>query len=153
MKNFWGGLSSMQKIIAVIIFMVLIWFFYNRFKGALMGAASKIKAGGEIAQLENAGIKPSYSDSTFEKMADDLFEAMDGIGTDTATVFSTFKKLKNDADFIKLNAAFGVRAGSDNLFGLMEDEDLAGWIKDDLSSTEITKLNGQLKAQGISKSF
>lgn len=153
MKEFWGGLSSMQKLLASIIIVALLWFFVNRFKGTLQGMAGSIQAGGEMAQLSSAGIKPSYSDAEYRKMADDLEKAMNGIGTDNAAVFNTFKKLKNDADFIKLDTAFGVRDASDNLFGLIEGSDLSGWIHGDLSENQINQLNNQLRNQGLSKTF
>lgn len=153
MRTFWNGLSSMQKAIFVLILVILIWVLWNRFKGSITAFGNRLQAGGEIAQLANQGIKPTYTAQQYNKMADDLFVAMDGYGTDSEVVFSTFKKLKNDADFIKLDSAFGVKTATDNLFGLMEAEDLSGWIKDDLSQTEIQRLNKQLANQGISKSF
>lgn len=153
MKNFWAGLSSMQKTVFVIILIVFIYIIWNRFKGSITAFGNRMQAGGEIAQLSNQGINPSYTSQQYSKMADDLFDAMDGFGTNTNVIYNTFKLLKNDADFIKLDTAFGVREASDNLFGLMEQEDLTGWIKDDLSTSEIAKLNKQLANQGISKSF
>lgn len=153
MKNFWDGLSSMQKTLFVIILIVFIYIIWNQFKGSITAFGNRMQAGGEIAQLSNQGINPSYTSQQYSNLADDLFDAMDGFGTNTNVIYNTFKLLKNDADFIKLDTAFGVREASDNLFGLMEQEDLTGWIKDDLSSTEITKLNKQLANQGISKSF
>lgn len=153
MKIFWDGLTSMQKIMVVIIAMIIIWVLWNRFKGAYTAIENSVQAGGEIAQLSSQGIKATYTTAQYNSMADDLYEAMNGWGTDSNTIYATFKKLKNDVDFIKLDTAFGVREASDNLFGMLEEEDLQGWILDDLSKTQIDKLNKQLKNQGISKSF
>src|SRR3954464_3627343 len=63
----------------------------------------------ELKQLQNQGINPTFSKSEFEAMAEALVEAMDGCGTDEETVYSVFRKLKNDADIRQLIASFGVR--------------------------------------------
>ena len=153
MRDFWDGLTSAQKMIVVLIVIILLWILWNRTKGTIQGWGTALQAGGEISQLEAAGLKATYTANQYKSMANNLFDAMDGFGTDTETIYTVFKKLQNDIDFIKLDAAFGVRTATDNLFGLMEAEDLSGWIKDDLSQTEITKLNNQLRNQGISKQF
>lgn len=97
------------------------------------------------------GIYATYQDLEYEKMAAGLEKAMSGPGTDESTIFGTFRKLKNDVDFIKLDAAFGIRGFSDNLFGLLQDQNMSEWLLDDMSSSDITKLNKQLINQSITK--
>lgn len=151
LSNWWNGLTSNQKFFVVVFLIVTIWVLRNAIKGAIQGASDKIQQQSETTMLQAQGIKPSYSDSEYKSMANKLFDAMDGYGTDDDVVFAQFDRLNNDVDFIKLDKAFGVRTASDNFFGLIEPTDLRGWIRDDLSSESIATLNQRLKQSGISK--
>lgn len=151
LTNWWNGLTSNQKFFVVVFLIVTIWVLRNAIKGAIQGASDKVQQQSETAMLQAQGIKPSYSESEYKSMANKLFEAMDGWGTNDDVVFAQFDRLNNDVDFIKLDKAFGVRTASDNMFGLIEPQDLRGWIRDDLSSESIATLNQRLKQSGISK--
>ena len=151
LSNWWNGLTSNQKFFVVVFLIVTIWVLRNAIKGAIQGASDKIQQQSETTMLQAQGIKPSYSDSEYKSMANKLFDAMDGWGTNDDVVFAQFDRLNNDVDFIKLDKAFGVRTASDNMFGLIEPQDLRGWIRDDLSSESIATLNQRLKQSGISK--
>jgi hypothetical protein len=151
--NWWGGLTSQQKLVFVLIIIAFIWIVRNAIKGAVRGAEGAVQNVSETAVLQASGIKPSYSDSQYKAMAQKLFDAMDGAGTYDDDVYAVFDKLNNDIDFIKLDKAFGVREASDNLFGAIPSEDMRGWIRDDLSAAQIVTLNKRLKANGVSKRF
>lgn len=153
MKQFWNNLSSMQKVFVIVIAIILLWVFWNTLQGYYMTAKNTLQNTGEMAGLQSQGITPTYTAAQYSDMADSLFTAMDGYGTNEDKIYAVFNKLRNDADFIKLDQAFGVRGATDDLFGFYAATDLQGWIIDDLDSSEITKLNNILRKKGISHTF
>jgi hypothetical protein len=150
-QNWWKSLSPGQQLFVVIIIVVIIWIARNSIRGYVEGAQNAIQNVSEEQALNNAGIKATYTNSQYKAMADTLYSAMDGYGTDEEPIFNTFKKLKNDVDFVRLDDAFGVREASDNLFGMLAPADMRTWLKDDLGEAEIKTLNAKLKSQGITK--
>lgn len=97
----------------------------------------------EVERVRKLGIKPSYPPSKYKTMADSLFTAMKGVGTDETRIFQVISSIHNDADFLQLQLAFGTR----------EDENLTQWINGDLSSSKVAKLNAYLRKTGIKYSF
>lgn len=153
LKEIWAGLTPRQRFIAFVVSVLIVLWLWNKYKATIKGAAKNIQNSTQTAMLQNQGVKPSYGSETYKQFADNLFKYMDGSGTDEEGIYRVFKYIHNDADFLKLDAAFGIRAATDNLFGLLEAEDLNGWITADLSSSEVKKLNSYLKTKGITKQF
>lgn len=139
--KWWGGLSSKEKFVIVLILVLLIWVIRNSIQGAVRGAKTNVQGTAEIIALQANGIKQSYSDSYYDTLANKLETAIKGWGTDEQAVYSVFDKLNNNVDFIKLEKAFSVR----------ESQDMREWLKGDLDTEEIKKLNARLKANGITK--
>lgn len=151
--EFWHSLSPQGKLIVILIILIILFVLRNKIKGSIQAAGKSIQNQSEVAVLQAHGIKATYSEDKYKKLADYLYRSMDGWGTDSEAVYNAFEQLRNDVDFILLDRAFGIRTASDNLFGLLEDEDLKGWIREDLSATEVQKLNTILKNRGITKRF
>lgn len=84
--------------------------------------------------------KLSYSESEYNSMANSLFDALSGPGTDEEAIYETFMKMKTNSDVLKLQAAFGIR----------NDMDLFEYIRDDMNNAEIAKINGYLAQRNIS---
>ncbi|MDX1447193.1 hypothetical protein [Lishizhenia sp.] len=141
------------QIVVAIILLVIGWNVYNWAKAQMKNSAEETQGKVEIKQLEKQGVTPSYSDSDFDAMADDLEEAMTGpSNTDDANqVYSVLKKLKNDADFIQLNKAFGLRSSSWDFINPTAT-DLSTWLRDE-SLVDVSVINSQLSFQGLSKRF
>jgi len=153
LKDIWSKLTPRQRFIAFVVAVLLIWWLWNKFKPAIKSAAKNVQNTSETAMLQQQGIKPSYKAEVYNQFADNLYKYMDGSGTDEEGVYRVFKYIHNDADFLKLDSAFGIREAIDNLFGFIEAEDLNGWITADFSSSEVKKLNSYLKTKGITKQF
>lgn len=81
---------------------------------AISAALQKIKepTGTNDLILQPGGL--SFSPAEYVLKADSLFAAMNGNGTDHATVLATLKSLKNPADWVALSKAFGMR---ENTYG------------------------------------
>jgi hypothetical protein len=122
-------------------------------------------AKGEVAQLANQGIYPRYYESQYELWAQQLAEAMNGCGTDEDMILEVMRKMRNDADVLKLIEVFGVRyyrpcAASQPISYLMYLADsqsfgggLGDWFAYDLSASDIADVNAVLAAAGISYRF
>ena len=106
-------------------------------KAVTAGLGSKT----ELQLLASNQIKPSYAKYTYDSWADKLYKAMKGIGTDNDMVFAVFNSLKNDADYIKLDQAFGMR----DTYTMKE------WVHGDLSTTKINTINSGFKTKGMTK--
>lgn len=119
----------------------------------------------ELGRLAARGIRPTYLNSEFELMAGALVQAMNGCGTDEEMILDVFRKMRNDADVLKLITVFGVRfyqpcAASQPLSYLRwmwDDQSFGGgigeWLSYDLSSGYIEDINDILRSRGITYSF
>jgi len=88
----------------------------------------------------------------FKAMADIIYEAMDGYGTSFQLIVNEFTKLNNNYDFDALYRAYGTRtvsSGAGNIFVPDYTGDMVGALKDDLSASEISKINSLLSIKNI----
>jgi len=138
-----------KRVVALVIVLavlgVLIWVFSTQIK-KLIG---KMKAKTLIADEEAKGISASYSAAEYYAMAEKLFTAMNGPGTDKPSVLATYRQIKNDVDFLKLNEAFGTRGSS--WFGL-EKGDLNKWLRDE-GDNLVVEVNQILAQNGVTKRY
>ena len=79
----------------------------------------------------------------YKTMADMLYTAMKGWGTDEKVIYSVFAKLQNEDDYKKLRSAFGIR----------DKENLEQWIVGDMNEKERQQINAILNVNGISAKF
>jgi uncharacterized protein YpmB len=136
----WMGSSPKDKIVNLIliaIFLVALYFGIRYLYGVIKSTFTTAKK--ELQEDIESGGKLTFSESEYRSMADDLEQAMKGIGTDEDTVYSVFYKVATKADVLKLIVEFGVRKG----------EDLSQWLRKDLSISEIKKVNSILAQKGI----
>ncbi len=87
--------------------------------------------------------KLSYPLSYYPLWADELFKAMDGMGTNEDVVFKIFGKLKTKDDVLQLITAFGVK----------KEETLTQWLVDDLSDDDRNALNRLMSDKNINYQF
>lgn len=156
MKQVFDEFKKLPTIIQIVIVALILFGIY---KAYLFMKIEKelIEEKTEIQVLEKQGISPTYSNHEYNKWADDLEDAMAGFGTDIDTVYGVYGRMKNNADIIALERAFGLRLSDSTDFWLggwgMAPTDLSDWLKGDLSHAELQSLNDQLERQGISKSY
>lgn len=89
----------------------------------------------------------------YNKMADNLFDAMDGYGTGNTAIEDELKKLKSRSDWDKLVSAFGTRtisSGWGNIFQNNFTGTLPECLNDELDSDELDDVNEILNKIGVS---
>lgn len=104
-------------------------------------------------------INPSaltYEVSQYKIFADEIFAAMDGLGTDNATILNVFKKMDTNSDVLQLIKSFGTRSASysggiANLGSFSGN--LASQLSNELSAGEKDQINAALDAKGITIKF
>lgn len=84
-------------------------------------------------------IPSTLNESTALVLADKLYSAMKGAGTNKAAVSDVFFKIKNDSDFIMLKKAFGTRDG----------ESMLQWLTGDLSRKHRDDINKLLAKRKV----
>ena len=100
---------------------------------------------------ENGG---TYTDAEYTQMADRLYAAMNGPGTDENAVKAVLEMIKNDSDWARLVKAFGLRDSSYNPFD--SPCGLEQWIVGDFSSGSSAMneyVNQPLRNNGVNKQF
>lgn len=97
----------------------------------------------------------TYPDSQFYAWANRLEQAMFDVGTDEDAIIDVFTAIRNNADFVKLKQAFGVRNYTGGFVPgfLSDDLSLDGWLAQELDSSEINELNSMLARKGITYRF
>lgn len=136
-----------QVIAAAIILVILIWL-WKLIRAYVKNIVSGAETIGEVAALQSAGMKKTYTDSQYNSFADQLYFAMKGAGTDEDSVFSVMGKMKNDLDVIELERKYGLRP---DMWG--NQYNLQQWLRGDLGSSDIQRLNSLLSSKGITKSY
>lgn len=130
--------------IAILVVIILLVVFWGKIKTVFGQLMNKSALNSELNEhMQETGESPTLSSATFNMLASKLYTAMKGVGTDEDTVYSVFGQLNNTADMYKLIAVFGTKDG----------ETLDQWIRGDLSSWEIKKLNSLLASKGITYTF
>jgi len=127
-----------------------------------------------LREANRDGIKPTYTDATYQTMANAIFNAIDGRGTDEKAIYRVFQQIVNNADAAKLVLAFGRRTYDEPLgggernynnpvtFGLklitggLQDKRTANLIEalnEDLDSEELARVRQILKINGVTVSI
>ena len=143
-----GFLSNPKRIISlailIAVFVILFFIFKGQIKNLIHNVANNVENNRALdEEIKNTGTSPSFSDTQFKTYATRLYNAMKGAGTDEATVFAVFNDMQNTADVLKLIS----------IYGMKDNEDLTQWLRGDLSSGEIKKLNSILSGKGIAYQF
>lgn len=98
------------------------------------------------------GIYPTIGGLDYSKMADNIFNAMDGYQTNEQSIENEILKLRNKADWDALVAAYGVRT-IDSGWGNIFQDDFTGTLpqalKDELDEDEMADLKANLRKIGV----
>ena len=125
--------------LTVIVLLVLILIFWDKIKDTIKTSSvdkelkEEIKTAGD-GQMSQANIR---------QIADTIYQAMEGWGTDEQVIYDAFTRIHTYADIIKVISAFGIR----------DDKTLPQYIVSELSTSERRKLNNIIASNGIDYAF
>jgi hypothetical protein len=145
----WEKRGNTERIIILMGGAVVTFVAWRKLKtliGFIKQAGSNIQAGGELGQLENQNINPSFTNTQYKIFADTLQTAMGSWydGTDEDAIKRVMDQMNNNADVLKLNIAFGTREGYS----------LAGWFRYEMSDSYVDYyVNAPLRNKGITFQF
>ncbi len=101
----------------------------------------------------DGGIFPTIGALDYQGMADRIFQAMNGYGTDESAIENEIIKLRNKTDWDNLVAAYGTRklsSGRGNVFQMDFTGTLPQALKSELDEEELADLNANLRKIGVS---
>ncbi len=130
-----------NKIIKIIVIIIAVVFGIRYFRKYMKKRKNKAVLN-ELDKDINVS-KLTYHLSYYGIWANDLFNAMDGVGTDEQAIYDVFKKMKTKDDVLQLITAFGVQ----------DNETLSQWLISELSSEERATLNRLLSDKNINYQF
>lgn len=127
---------------------------YLLYKGVktLFFPGTTVKAAQEDEKaFKAAGQKQTYTDGQYKIFADSIYSAGFDVlfGTDEDTIYSVMNRMQNDLDVSKLIQAFGTRRIE---FSTRTDS-LAGYLRSELDSSEMGKVNSILANKNIKYRF
>ena len=135
--------NPMLLIIWVVIFIVSIWGFYLLVKFIKEKIEDYNSTSGYKVEENNL----SYTTSEYKAMADQLFNAMDGLGTDDTVIYDVLNRLNNIDDWNYLVKMYGTRSNTSwvsSFSGI-----LTTWLRDELDDSEVKKVNNILSKMGV----
>ncbi len=130
--------SIIWWIILIIIIIIILVIIYRKIQKAIENKRDK-----ELVKESDQAIVQdtlTYPKADYKSMADALFLAMDGAGTDEEAIYDTLSRLRTRSDWYALINAFGVRKSSSSSFS----GNLVQWLVDELSTDERRKVNAIL---------
>lgn len=131
----------------LILFFVIILFFYKKIIALFQSPSDQI-----VEQKQNnidniqIGDSATLSNTSAQIIADSIYNALDRFNDDEEIIFANFDKIKNADDMKMVYKAFGVRSyllgtGANYLGTKMT---LVEWLENDLSSSELAKIQNKL---------
>lgn len=113
------ALKTIMTIIIIVILLLIAWKLYQKAKKSIDEAIQKKKNQQALNSLNNTNSQDvggaivstaeTYTNLQYQDMANKLFNAMDGMGTDEKKILTTLAQLKTKADWNKLKQAYGTR--------------------------------------------
>lgn len=144
--------KQIQKLIYIVVVLIILFFaykLYKKIKHDIQSSKRNNKIEKDVKEIvDNQGEDPgahvtsnvrTYSDADYDLMAESLFEAMDGAGTDEDSIFTILSSLRTKADWYALVDAFGTRETS-SMWSNFEGT-LTKWLSDELSDSEKARVN------------
>lgn len=128
------GIVTVLLIVSVIIIAVK----WNNLKDWV-----KQRKESKLLDKEIVSSDVTISDSQITTYANKLHEAMKGAGTNEKAIRAVFEAINSKSDLLSICKKFR------ELYG----ENLADWLNDDLSQSDINKINQILSEKGIDYSF
>ncbi len=140
------GNVSVTKLVLVVLVIGIAGWLLSYFGVKIFNNLRDAIRNKDLVDKANAEIKDSdvtLTSAQASTLADKIFSALRGWGTDEEAVYSAFRMLRSRSDLLLLSRTFGVRGG----------RTLSEWLSSDLSQKELDKVNQILATNGITYSF
>lgn len=122
-------------VLLILIFIILI--VYRKIKKSIQAAKDyQLVNASDSAIVSNA---LTYTQADYKAMADKLYLAMDGVGTNENSIYEVIGKLRTKSDWYALIKAFGVRSSSSWVNSFTGN--LVQWLYDELDDEERKRVN------------
>ncbi len=131
-------------IIAVVV-LIIFFVVWNKLSISKSDAANANKEKDIMREVNNE-INQSNITLTqvqLNTLADKIYKAVKGIGTDEKSIYDAMRTLQTKDDVLALIKTFSVR----------DSMTLREWLYDDLNNSEISKINDIFLSKGISFTF
>lgn len=129
-------------IIVIIIILVIILIVYRQIKKTIQNKQDKdLVRESDQAIVQNA---LTYTEADYKAMADKLYIAMKGLGTDEEAIYEVIGRLRTRSDWYALIKAFGVRKSGGFSGNLVQ------WLVDELDEDERKRVNDMLAKFNVS---
>jgi len=124
-------------IVIIVIILIIIYIIYRRISKAIQDSKDKqLVSSADDAIIQNA---LTYPTADYKAMADKLFIAMDGVGTDEDAIKEVLNKLRTKSDWYALVKAFGIRK-STSIWSSFTGN-LVQWLANELSGNDRKEVN------------
>jgi hypothetical protein len=111
---------------------------------------TKSAPGNDLSKLQINQRSLSYSTSEYGLMAQALFLAMDGIGTNKTNVMSVLNSMRTGDDMLMLIKQFGVkRYGIITSLWFGQDLNLIGWLNSEFKGSDLERIGTIFRSFGI----
>lgn len=127
---------------AVIILLAAVVYIVLKLKKSI-STGIKLAENTSEANKEISTEKLTLTSSQYNTLASKLYAAMAGIGTDEEAVYDAFRSINTYSDLMQLMSVFGSKDGLT----------LREWLFDDLSASDINKVNEILASKSINYKF
>ena len=147
------GLPPWAKgVVAVAVLGVTIYAVYKISKKLGGDEEQDKKEGADVlSELEKAAKKKpaTYPASQYKTFANIIETAGFDIGTDEDAIYSTFRKLKSNTDYLMLLIAWGKPNRTVYEWGVGREMTLPQYIRWEMDDSEVKKVNDILQSKGI----
>jgi len=145
--------KTKNGLIVTAIFLAAGYFLYKKFKNS---SPSNAEIDSQLGG--SSGVNPTLSEEKLKDLADKIFVAFNGYGTDlngTNGLINQFSLLRNNDDLMALIAAYGIREVDGGMWNPLPNfkGNLVQTIGNELSNSEISQINSTMVKSGISIRF
>jgi hypothetical protein len=142
------------KIVMVVGGLIGAYVLYRALSGFVSGQSGREEVQGASNELDrlnqNSITRQKITNYQAEQIANKIFTAIKGLGTEESAIYGAFYQLKNNADFLAVSKAFGVREVSSGTYLVKNFKGtMTECLNDDLDWSERKKVNDILKSKKI----
>jgi len=116
-----------------------------RFGTKAVAALEVTETDKELVKAKAKGIKKSYSSYEYNQFAGTLMQSSGYFDDDEELVYGIFRKLKNDADYLALDEAFGTYDAG----WFSSSKSMTQYLRSFLNNEEVRKINKILAQRSI----